>query len=611
MEGLLEISSPGLAYICIGGFVVLFSTISLLVREKIYVNEVVLGTGFGILAGPLCAGIFDPRSWTTATNRVTLEIMRVVLATGLFAIGVELPKSYMYDHMKGLLVMVVPTMAIGWFIVAALLKTLFDRFDFVTCLAIAACLTPTDPIISAAIVGGNFARKHVPLNIRQIISAGMARNLISRMESHGPTSEAAANDGLAYPFLSISLYLTMEKNRWKCFWDWILIGWIYEVFLGILIGVIIGYLFSHIMTHSHKRGYINRESYVAQYLALSIFTMGVANTIGSDDLLAAFAAGSAISWDGDFNTRTEGEAFASVIEYILNCGCFFYIGAWLPWGSFTIPELGISPWKLLILCIGILLLRRIPAILTLYRWVPEIANWREALFCGHFGPMGVGAIFISTLAVHRLPDPQSPPQSQADILAISLHPVVGFVVFVSILVHGLSIPFFNVVQSQKIPLPTSLGSQAWTLPSSIQPLDWLFHIHRAPADPALPVHGPSIRDYGSRQFSVHTQDGSFFGPADMSTDPAQSRSSLSDMSLDTKRTSGQQTPIVVRAHINDVEALTSSGGTHPDSSLNNVENGGCQTAGEAMPFMLSRRTYGAVERAPSITEAASCSPILQ
>jgi NhaP-type Na+/H+ or K+/H+ antiporter len=44
--------------------------------------------------------------------------MRVVLATGLFAIGVELPKRYMADHAKSLLIMVVPTMAFGWLISA-------------------------------------------------------------------------------------------------------------------------------------------------------------------------------------------------------------------------------------------------------------------------------------------------------------------------------------------------------------------------------------------------------------------------------------------------------------------------------------------------------------
>jgi NhaP-type Na+/H+ or K+/H+ antiporter len=68
--------------------------------------------------GPYFAGVFDPRSWGPNSNLITLEVMRVVLATGLFAIGVELPKSYMAHHAKSLLAMVVPTMAIGWVIVA-------------------------------------------------------------------------------------------------------------------------------------------------------------------------------------------------------------------------------------------------------------------------------------------------------------------------------------------------------------------------------------------------------------------------------------------------------------------------------------------------------------
>jgi len=130
-------------------------------------NEVLLGTGFGILMGPLGAGVIDPRSWS---NETTLEIMRFVLVTGLFVSGAELPRSYLYKHSKSMLVMVIPTMAIGWVIVAGessisafacpshpagsgLLKALFSRFDLVTCLVIAACLTPTDPAICAAIIG--------------------------------------------------------------------------------------------------------------------------------------------------------------------------------------------------------------------------------------------------------------------------------------------------------------------------------------------------------------------------------------------------------------------------------------------------------------------------
>lgn len=98
---------------------------------------------------------------------ITLEVTRITLTNGLFIIGAQLPGSFMYKHVKSLLVMIVLTMAIGWIIVAAFIKVLFPILGFVVCLAIASCLTPTDPIISAAIVGGKYAEENVraPLTI--------------------------------------------------------------------------------------------------------------------------------------------------------------------------------------------------------------------------------------------------------------------------------------------------------------------------------------------------------------------------------------------------------------------------------------------------------------
>ena len=88
--------------------------------------------------GPYGINVFDPRSWgglghfvanstshsmpvsypSPVTNRITLEVTRVVLAVGLFVIGVELPEAYLWEHVKSLLVMVVPTMALGWVVSA-------------------------------------------------------------------------------------------------------------------------------------------------------------------------------------------------------------------------------------------------------------------------------------------------------------------------------------------------------------------------------------------------------------------------------------------------------------------------------------------------------------
>ena len=49
--------------------------------------------------------------------------------------------------------------------------------------------------------------------------------------------------------------------------------------------------------------------------------------------------------------------------------------------------------------------------------------------------VGVGAIFIATLAVERLPHPEEPPRNQTDILALSIEPIIAFIVMCSILIR--------------------------------------------------------------------------------------------------------------------------------------------------------------------------------
>ena len=175
-----------------------------------------------------------------------------------------------------------------------------------------------------------------------------------------------------------------------------------------------GVSFSHLLRYAHKKKFIDRESYIAQYISLALFTVGVTNSLGNDDLLAAFAAGvftprngvfphsplrvgCAVSWDGYFNKQTEGDSFSTVLDLFLNCASFIYIGAWLPFDQFHIPELGITPWRLVLLMLVILALRRIPFLLVLYKFLPEVSNWREALLCGHFGPVGSFRITFSLL----------------------------------------------------------------------------------------------------------------------------------------------------------------------------------------------------------------------
>jgi sodium/hydrogen antiporter len=63
--------------------------------------------------------------------------------------------------------------------------------------------------------------------------------------------------------------------------------------------------------------------------------------------------------------------------------------------SFNNPDTTITVWRLVVIGILVLLLRRLPIMLVLYKWIPDVRTFREAVFSGHFGPsMYLNFIFV-------------------------------------------------------------------------------------------------------------------------------------------------------------------------------------------------------------------------
>ncbi|CAE6421992.1 unnamed protein product [Rhizoctonia solani] len=416
-----------------------FSLVSLFLRNKIFMSEAPFALVFGLLIGPYGFGVFNPRDWvgsggdsSASTNYLTFELTRLALGFGLFAIGVELPKSYLRDHVRTLTALIVPVMAWGWFISAGLICYIFPTLSFTSALVISSCLTPTDPVLANAIMSGKWAEQNVPEHLRLLLAA-----------------ESATNDGLAYPFLYVSIKMltvgTQPIEIAKFVWESV----VYQVLLGGVLGAFLGWIFRLLLQQAENKGFIDRSSYIGQYLSLTLLSLGVTAMVGGDDLLAAFAAGSAVSWDGRFNEKSHETEFSNIIEVFFNCACFVYIGAWLPFEALdreVDPHLGITSDKMLLLFVAILIVRRIPALVALWwtGWLkPDVNMLGEALFSGHFGPMGVGAVFISMLALSQLPPSQGRTDNQIDCVSASIQPIVSFIVLGSIFIHGISIPFFS------------------------------------------------------------------------------------------------------------------------------------------------------------------------
>ncbi|KAI5965634.1 CNH1 [Candida pseudojiufengensis] len=428
----LELESPHIAYACVGVFCTLFSLVSLFVKERLYIGEATVATIAGLILGPHCLNWFNPISWGNS-DYITLEICRIVLCIQIIAVAVELPRKYMKKHWISVAIFLLPVMTVGWLVVGLFIWCLIPHFSFNDGLLVSACVTATDPVLAAAVVGkGKFAER-VPGHLRNLLSA-----------------ESGCNDGMAFPFIYLALNLIIHSGHGGLIVkDWFLLTILWECFFGCFLGSVMGWSLRKVVAFAENKNLIDRESFLAIFIFLAFNCAGIGSILGVDDLLVSFAAGTAFGWNGDFANKTEESHVSTVIDLLLNLSFFVYFGAIIPWPEFNNIKIGLNVWRLIILALVIIFLRRVPAVVILKPITPDVKTWREAFFCGHFGPIGVGALFASILArkdleghytteetpLHKLPNEEFPHYQ----LLSCIWPIVCFIVVTSIIVHGSSV----------------------------------------------------------------------------------------------------------------------------------------------------------------------------
>jgi Na(+)/H(+) antiporter len=431
----LSITKPHLVYLILGGFTSLFMLCSSVIKERLYIGEATVATLCGIIFGPHAANLIDPGSWGNV-DLITLEFSRIVLVVQCFAVGVELPRAYMEKHWRSVTLLLIPVMTFGWLITSLFIWGLFhSHLNWLDSLCIAACVTATDPVLASSVVGkGKFA-KRVPKHLRDLLSC-----------------ESGCNDGMAFPFVYLAIYLIRYRpDANKVAFHWFCYTILYECIFGAVYGVIVGYLARRAIRWAHEKDLIDRESFLVFYFVLALFCAGSGALLGMDDLLVGFACGVGFSNDGWFLEKTEESHVSNVIDLLINLAFFVYFGSIIPWEQFNQPELiGLTPWRLVVLGLLVLFFRRIPIMLMLKPIIPDIKTWREASFAGHFGPIGVGGLFVAILARAELETESTTPLAvlpeegfeHLNIIEM-IWPITCFLVIVSIIVHGSSIAVFT------------------------------------------------------------------------------------------------------------------------------------------------------------------------
>lgn len=427
----LDITKAHVAYTCIGVFSSIFSLVSLFVKEQLYIGESMVASIFGLIVGPHCLNWFNPLSWGN-TDSITLEISRILLCLQVFAVSVELPRKYMLKHWVSVTMLLVPVMTSGWLVIGLFIWILIPGLDFSGSLLMGACITATDPVLAQSVVSGTFAQR-VPGHLRNLLSC-----------------ESGCNDGLAFPFIFLSLNLLIYPNRGnQIVKNWICITILWECVFGSLLGCIIGYCGRKAIRLAEGKRIIDRESFLAFYLVLALTCAGFGSMLGVDDLLVSFFAGATFAWDGWFAAKTHESNVSNVIDVLLNYAYFVYLGSILPWKDFNNSDIGLNVWRLIILSLIIIFLRRIPVVLLLKPLIPDIKSWREAMFIGHFGPIGVGAVFAAMTSKSQLRSHLTKEETPLKSIPYKgskywqvmacVWPITCFSIMTSVIVHGSSV----------------------------------------------------------------------------------------------------------------------------------------------------------------------------
>lgn len=225
-----------------------------------------ISTLAGVAFSPHAANFIRPIEYAGGSEAnvaaITLYFTRLVLGVQLVLAGVQLPSKYLFREWRSLALLLGPGMTMMWLCSSLLVWAMVPNFTFLHALAVGACVTPTDPVLSNSIVKGKFADKNIPKDLQRIIIA-----------------ESGANDGLGYPFLFLALFLikyTGDGGAGQSGGARLAIGlwfgetWGYTILLSIVYGATVGWVAKELLHRAEEMKFVDRESFLVFAVTLAV-----------------------------------------------------------------------------------------------------------------------------------------------------------------------------------------------------------------------------------------------------------------------------------------------------------------------------------------------------
>lgn len=384
----------------IGALVLVLGLLSSPIHNRSLLSDPLVALLVGVVLGPAGFRVLDPSTWGSL-DLIVEEAARLTLAIGLMAIALRLPRTYVVHNRRALGVLVGLVMPLMW-LSSSLLVYLLLPLPLPVALLVGAIVTPTDPVVASSLLTSQSAKEYLPARTRHALSA-----------------ESGANDGLAVLLVMLPILL-ITRSPDQAVAHWLTHTLLWDVFGAILVGTIVGYGAGWLLQRAEEHELLEEAGFLSYTVALALATVGVVRLIGMDEILAVFVAGVAFDHVVGGRERAQEASIQETVNRFFSIPIFTLLGLVLPIGAWL--QLG---WSAVVLAGAILLLRRLPAMLALHRWIAPIRALPDALFTGWFGPIGISALLYAMVALKHTGDE-------------AVWTVSSLVICASIVAHGVT-----------------------------------------------------------------------------------------------------------------------------------------------------------------------------
>ena len=367
-----------------GGMLVLGALLSGLARRSfLSLAPVFVVAGFVLGQDGFEVLDLDPHS-DFVQGLAVIALVLILFRDGLEVEAEMLQKAWHLPFRKLALAMPLTALLVG------LLTYALTDFTWIESLLVGALLSPTDPVLSSAVV----TNPRVPRLIR-----------------HSLNLESGLNDGLALPAV-LAFTAAAESRDDFVWWEFVL----QDVGVGALTGLVIAFVAARLMP---RMAGAHEKSLYALGVAFATYGTAVLPPEGNG-FIAVFVGAIALGiWRPDIRDCFE-ERSEDVLE-VVKLGVFLVFGA-----MFTFDLLFEDGWSAIAIAVFTLVVARPVAVFVALAGASGVGVAGKA-FMAWFGPKGVATMTFA-LFVLGSSDPN------ADRIA----GIAALTVFLSIVVHGLT-----------------------------------------------------------------------------------------------------------------------------------------------------------------------------